>query len=460
MECTPACQAGGRGFKSRQVRGRIAQLVERAPEKREVVGSMPTPTTRESPSSEGLLFAPPPSTTTPAADCRMRLLLVAPSRSYRVGDFLDAARAVGCEVVVAIDAVSAIPDSFIPVSFDEPAAAAARLVALVGGVDGVVGTDGAAVAVAAETARLLGLSTNPAGAMMAAGNKYLQRRAAVAAGVPQPVFALFEGTDLPPWSTFPAVVKPLDRSASQGVVRVDSSVELLRAVHTVRTIVGERSPLVVEAFVPGIEVAVEGVLRGGRLEVVAVFDKPDTPQGPTFPETLLVSPARLAPEASERVVDVAQGAVAATGLVEGPVHVECKVDGDKVWFLELAARTIGGLCSRALDRGGMSLEELVVRHALALPRPPPTSDGTASGVLMLPVHRSGQVNAVSGVESARAVDAVTDVVMTVGAGQDVLALPAGDRYLGFVFARARKADEVEAALRTAWANIDVVISAL
>ncbi|MGI8753643.1 MAG: ATP-grasp domain-containing protein [Acidimicrobiales bacterium] len=387
----------------------------------------------------------------------MRLLLVAPSRSYRVGDFLDAARAVGCEVVVAVDAVSAIPDSFISVSFDEPAAAATQLVALVGGVDAVVGTDGPAVAVAAETARLLGLSTNPAGAMMVASNKHLQRQAAGAAGVPQPVFSLVEGTDLPPWSTFPAVVKPLDRSASQGVVRVDSSVELPRAVHTVRTIVGERSPLVVEAFVPGIEVAVEGVLRGGRLEVVAVFDKPDTPPGPTFPETLLVSPARLSPGASERVVDVARCAAAATGLVEGPVHVECKVDGDQVWFLELAARTIGGLCGRALDRGGLSLEELVIRHALGLPSPP-TPDVTACGVLMLPVHRSGRVEAVGGVESARVVAGVTGVVMTVGAGQDVLALPAGDRYLGFVFARARTADEVEAALRTAWANIEVVIS--
>lgn len=393
----------------------------------------------------------------------MRLLLVAPSGSYRVGAFLDAARAVGCDVTVAIDAVSAIPDSFVSVSFDDPVAAAARLAALVGGVggvDGVVGTDGAAVAVAAEAARLLGISANPADAMGAAGNKYLQRQAGEAAGVPQPAFALIEGTHLPTWSTFPAVVKPLDRSASQGVVRVDSPVQMTQAVGAVGAIVGPGLPLLVEAFVPGVEVAVEGLVRGGRLEVLAVFDKPDTPQGPTFPETLLVSPARLGSDALDRVVEVAQRAVAATGLVEGPVHVECKVDGDEVWFLEIAARTIGGLCGRAVEHGGVTLEEVVIRHALGQAVPTPTSEATARGVLMLPVHRSGRVAAVGGVEAARARKGVTDVVMTVGAGEDVVALPAGDRYLGFVFAQAATADEVEAALRAAWASVEIDITAL
>ncbi len=390
----------------------------------------------------------------------MRLLLVTPSRSYRVGDFLAAARAVGCEVTVAIDALAAIPDSFVYVSFDDPFAAAARLAAVVGGVDGVVGIDGAAVAVAAETARLLGLSANSADAVAAAGNKYRQRRAGEAAGVPQPAFALIDGPHLPSWSTFPAIVKPLDRSASQGVVRVDSPVQMTHALGAVRAIVGQGSPLLVEAFVPGVEVSVEGLVRDGRLEVLAVFDKPDNPQGPTFPETLLVCPARLGSEALDRVVEVAQRAITATGLVEGPVHVECKVDGDEVWFLEVAARTIGGLCGRALNRGGVSLEEVVIRHALRQAVPTPTPEATATGVLMLPVHRSGRVIAVRGVEWARAVKGVTDVVMTVGVGEDVDALPAGDRYLGFVFARAASADEVEAVLRAAWASVEVDITAL
>ncbi|MGI8756457.1 MAG: ATP-grasp domain-containing protein [Acidimicrobiales bacterium] len=389
----------------------------------------------------------------------MRLLLVTPSRSYRTGDFLDAARAMGCEVTVAADVAPAVPGASVHVSFDDPAAAAERLVALVGDVDGVVGTDGSAVDVAAATARLLGLPTNSSDALLAAGNKHLQRLAAAAAGVSQPAFALIDRVDRLSWSTFPAVVKPLDRSASQGVIRVDSPVELDQAIRTVRQIVGHRSTLLVETFVAGTEVAVEGLLRGGRLEVLAVFDKPDTPQGPTFPETLLVSPARLEPGALNQVVDVVESAVASVGLMEGPVHVECKVDGTDVWFLELAARTIGGLCSRALDHGGVSLEELVIRHALRLPLPLLAAGGPATGVLMLPVTESGQVASVRGVDAARAVQRVTDVVMSVGSGQHVVALPAGDRYLGFVFARAQTADEVEGALRFAWASIVVEVTA-
>jgi len=389
----------------------------------------------------------------------VRLLLVTPSGSYRVADFLEAARAMGCEVLVASNAVSVIPSAFTRVSFDDPVAAAKRLLGEVGVVDGVVGTDGSAVAVAAEVARLLDLSSNPAGALVAAESKYLQRRAAEAAGVSQPAFALISGEAMPAWSTFPAVVKPMDRSASQGVVRVDSPNQLHEAVTAVRAIIGRHAPLLVEAFVPGAEVAVEGLVRGGRLIVLAVFDKPDNPQGPTFPETLLVSPARLAPQALSRLTEAAQRAVAAVGLVEGPVHVECKVDDVDVWFLELAARTIGGLCSRALNRGGMSLEELVIRHALGLPTPPRTPDAAATGVLMLPVDETGWLDAVGGVDAARAVDGVTDVVISVGAGERVVALPAGDRYLGFVFARAGTADQVEAALRAAWASIKIEITA-
>jgi biotin carboxylase len=387
----------------------------------------------------------------------VRLLLVSPSGSYRVAAFLDAAEAVGAEVVVATDVVSAIPGSSVYAPFDDPDAAARQLVDQAGPVDGVVGTDGAAVAVAAAVGRRLGLIANPVSAIAAAGDKWAQRCAAATAGVPQPECGLVTGDDGDGWTAFPAVVKPLDRSASQGVVRVDDAGAMGEAVRRVREIVEVGAPLVVERYVPGFEVAVEGLVSAGRLEVLAVFDKPDTPEGPTFPETLLISPARLAPEVAARVVDVATSAVAAVGLVEGPVHVECKVDGDDVWFLELAARTIGGLCSQALDLGGVSLEELVVRHALGLPVPARGPSG-ATGVLMLPVERSGRLVAVRGVEQARAVDGVTGVTISIGAGQEVLALPAGDRYLGFVFARAATADVVELALRRAWAALDVEIT--
>ncbi|HZA00003.1 MAG TPA: ATP-grasp domain-containing protein [Acidimicrobiales bacterium] len=388
----------------------------------------------------------------------MRLLLVSPSGSYRTAAFLDAAGALGCEVAVATDEPSAIPKASLHVPFHDPDAAAERLVSVVDAMDGVVGTDGDAVAVAAAFGRRVGLASTSPAAVAAAGDKAAQRTGVGAAGVPQPEFAVVAGDDAAAWSTFPAVVKPLDRSASQGVLRVDGAAELAGALRTVRGIVGKRAPLLVESFLPGVEVIVEGLVRAGRMDVLATFDKPDTPEGPTFPETLLVSPARLGDAVTARVVDVARRAVAAVGLNEGPVHVECKAAGEEVWFLELAARTIGGLCARALDDGGVSLEELVVRHALGLPLPPRRQTG-ATGVLMLPVGRSGRLAAVRGVDSARAVEGVTGVIISIGPGQEVAALPAGDRYLGFVFARAATPDAVESALRQAWAALEVDITA-
>lgn len=391
-------------------------------------------------------------------NCVVRLLLLAPRGSYRIGAFLTAAESLGYEVVVASDAASAIPGSVMAVPFDDPEAAARLLVGALGIVDGVVGTDGNAVAVAAAFARRLGRSTNSAASLTAAGQKHLQRFAAAAAGVIQPEFRLVVGADTEGWSDFPAVVKPVDRSASQGVLRADSRIELFKAIERVRNLVGREAPVLVEQFVPGIEVAVEGLLRSGNLDVVAIFDKPDTPTGPTFPETLLVSPARLDAETIEHVVQVAERVVAAIGLVEGPVHVECKVDGPEVWFLEVAARTIGGLCSRSLNHGGVSLEELVIRHAIGIPLPARDQNG-ATGVLMLPAPTAGRVTAVRGVDAARAVEGVTEVVVSVGVGEMVLPLPEGDRYAGFVFARADLADDVEAALRRAWARLEIEVTA-
>lgn len=388
----------------------------------------------------------------------MRLLLVAPSTSYRVGAFLDAAEAMGCEVVVATDAPSAIPGSSLTAVFDDDDGerAAADLLAVAGPLDAVVGTDGTALAVAAAVARRLGLPANSPEAMAAAADKLLQRRAADHAGVPQPRFATLDGDG--DWSSFPAVVKPADRTASQGVLRVDSTAALVEARAAVATI-APGSALLVESFVGGTEVAVEGLVHDGRLEVLAVFDKPDTPHGPTFPETLLVAPARLDPMAEARLLAVAQAAVSAVGLVTGPVHVEAKVDGVDVWFLELAARTIGGRCSRSLDRGGVSLERRVLAQALGLPSPSVEAAPSATGVVMLPVPISGRVTSVRGLEAAQAVAGVTEVSMSVRPGQPVTALPAGGQYLGFVFARADTADEVEAALRAAWAALEIDITA-
>ncbi|MFQ5427061.1 MAG: ATP-grasp domain-containing protein, partial [Gaiellales bacterium] len=207
------------------------------------------------------------------------------------------------------------------------------------------------------------------------------------------------------------------------------------------------------------EVAVEGMLRAGRLEVVAVFDKPDPLEGPYFEETIFVTPSRLPPDTLATVGDLTAAAVAALGLVEGPIHAELRVDGGRAWLLELAARSIGGLCARSLRFGlGVSFEELILRRALGLPLDGLRREEAASGVMMLPIPRAGVLRQVDGQDEALAVAGVTGLELSIATGKPVRPLPEGDRYLGFLFASAETPDGVEQALRAAHSRLDIVIA--
>jgi biotin carboxylase len=265
---------------------------------------------------------------------------------------------------------------------------------------------------------------------------------------------------------YPVVLKPLSMSASRGVIRADDAGEARAAAERIRRILAvaghnPNEPILIEQYAPGIELAVEGVLRGGELEVLAFFDKPDPLEGPFFEETLFITPSRLHPEMLEEVERVAARAVRAMGLQEGPVHAELRVDGDRVVFLEAAARSIGGLCGRSLRFGllGTPLEVVLLRHALGRPLRKTRREDPASGVMMLPIPRAGILCAVHGTERALEVPGITEVDITIPPGRRVWPLPEADRYLGFLFARAPTPEEVERALRQGFACLDVVIDA-
>jgi len=224
--------------------------------------------------------------------------------------------------------------------------------------------------------------------------------------------------------------------------------------------------VLVEEFVPGAEVAVEGLLRDGRLTVLAIFDKPDPLDGPFFEETLYVTPSRHPSGAQSALLDATAHAAAALGLREGPIHAELRLAPSGPRVIEVAARSIGGLCARTLrlGLGGASLEELVLRHALAMDlRAQLDGAGVqvargASGVLMLPTPRAGVLQAVRGVEAARAVPLVEDVAITARPGEVLTPLPEGASYPGFVFARGDEPAAVEAALRDAGRAIEFAIA--
>ena len=313
-----------------------------------------------------------------------RVLLLVPARTYRAADFILAAERMRLDLVVASD--GALPlggRPVIPVSPADPEASARRILARAGSVDAVVAADTPMLVLAATVAARMGLPHNPADAVRAATDKAAQRRRWAAAGVPQPSFRLVPAGDCIRQAAeavgFPCVVKAVSLSASQGVLRADDPAAAVLAARRIRQVLheAERSadePLLIEEYLPGPELSIDGVLTAGDLTVTAVFDKPGMPDGPTFEETLLVSPSRLAEGTLAAAVRTAADAARSLGLSTGPVHAELRICDRGPAMLELAPRSIGGLCSRALSfPGGASLEEIILANALGLPVPAATA---------------------------------------------------------------------------------------
>lgn len=402
-----------------------------------------------------------------------RVLFLLPSGTYKAPDFIDAARRLGVEVVVASETEQTLADAMgdraLVVDLSDPARSAGAITALDGRrpLDAVIAVDDQGLLIAARAARELGLPANDPEAVARTRNKAAMRAALAGAEVFQPAFRVV-GRDADVVAAaeelgWPVVIKPVSLSASRGVIRADSPAEAGAAGVRIRAILDEDGrddePLLVERYVSGQEAAVEGLLRGGQLEILAVFDKPDPLVGPYFEETIYVTPSRLPAQVQAEIARSVADAAAALGLAEGPVHAELRIDpGGQPWIIELAARTIGGLCARTLRfAAGVTLEELVLRHALGLPIDP-RRERPAAGVMMLPIPRAGRLVAVHGQDEALAVDHITALEISIPPGGKVQPLPEGARYLGFLFARASTPAEVEEALRAAHAHLDIEIA--
>jgi biotin carboxylase len=398
-----------------------------------------------------------------------RVLLLVPAHTYRAADFLIAAGRMRLDLVIASDGALPLGDRpVIPVSPADPETSTRRILARAGPVDAVVAADTPMLVLAATVAARMGLPHNPVDAVRAATDKAAQRQRWAAAGVPQPSFRIVPAGARVRQAAeavgFPCVVKAVSLSASQGVLLADDPAAAVQAGHRIRQILpsAERpasEPLLVEEYLPGPELSIDGVLAAGDLTVTAVFDKPAVPDGPTFEETLLVSPSRLTAETLAAAVGAAAAAARALGLTAGPVHAELRVGARGPAMLELAARSIGGLCSRALRfPGGASLEEIVLANALGRPiRPASAGPVRPCGVFMLPVPRAGTLRAVEGRAAALAVPGITGLTITIPLGRRVLPLPDGDRYLGFIFAEGDSGPEVEHALTAASERLRVII---
>ena len=404
-----------------------------------------------------------------------RLLILASKLGYQTRSFAEAAKALGVDVVFASDRCHQLEDPWsdgaIALRFDQPEEAARRIVqqSLVRPVDGIIALGDRATTTAAYAAGALGITYNSPQAVENCRSKLRQREILRDAGLPVPGFFSFrldkKLEKVLSRVQFPCVVKPLRLAASQGVIRANNPEEFQAAVGRIATLLKspeiqvtheeELDRLLVERYIPGGEVAVEGLLTRGNLRILGIFDKPDPLEGPYFEETIYVTPSRLPDEIYERVIDCAAATVRALGLTHGPVHAEFRVNEQGPWVIEAAPRPIGGLCSRALRFGPNRtlLEEILVRHALGMPGSDLGREDGASGVMMIPVPKSGVLERVEGEAQARATLGIEDVQITARLHDFIAAWPEGSSYLGFIFARGKSPDEVEAALRLAHSNL-------
>lgn len=398
------------------------------------------------------------------------LLLLASTKGYETRLFIEAARNLGIPVALGTDRCGSLDnpwnDQAIPLRFEEPEASARSIVSFAQEqpVRAIAPLGDQAVRTAALACRELGLPHNPPEAAEAARDKYKARQRLKAAGVVVPLFARFSLEDDPQRCAqqvgYPCVLKPLSLSASQGVIRADTPGQFLLAFERIRALLQrpevqvhkEESTdwLLAEEFIPGREVAVEGLLDRGRLRVLALFDKPDPLDGPFFEETIYVTPSREDAGTQAAIVTEVERAAAALDLFHGPIHAELRLSADGPRIVEVAARAIGGLCSRVLRfRTGLSLPELILAHACGLPIEPATPDDQAAGVMMIPIATGGIYQGVDGLVAALQVPGIEDITITAKEDHPILPRPEGASYLGFIFARGAATDEVERALRAA-----------
>lgn len=408
-----------------------------------------------------------------------RILFLIPTSSYRAKAFMEAAEKLNVEITVGSDQHQVLsegtPDKSILLDFTDPETSTTRIAqfAKTHPLKAVIPTDDETTLLAAMASKVLALPHNPAVSVAATRNKYYFREVVSAAGLPSIRYQLFTFDEspkaTPPLTGFPCVLKPLSLSASRGVIRADDFPAFVKAFHRIVAILKqpdaiargkeEATQILVEEFIPGKEAVLEGILIGGRLKTLALFDKPDPLEGPYFEETLYVTPSRLPSMIQDQIHKTATRLLEIFGLREGPIHAEFRINEKGVFPLEMAVRSIGGHCSQALRfEMGLALEEIILRHAVGIAVASCEREKSASGVMMIPIPAAGILKEVRGLKEAASVPCVEEIEISIKVGQPVVPLPEGSKYLGFIFARHPTPEGVEKALREAHCRLTFVIT--
>ncbi|MFQ5675169.1 MAG: ATP-grasp domain-containing protein [bacterium] len=404
-----------------------------------------------------------------------RILFLMPSQTYRASAFLSAAQKLHLDVVVGSEKRQALevftPDKTITLNFHDPQESVASIVKFAQGhpLDAIIPVDETTAVIASMASKALSLPHNLPEAVIASREKQRMRSILAKSGLPSPgnrIFSIHDNpADLSSEVDYPAVLKPLFLSSGRGVIRVNNSIEFIAAFRRIVAILSDlevasqdtdlSQKIMLEDFVAGDEVAVEGIFTRGQLKILAIFDKPDPLDGPFFEETIYVTPSRQPERTRNEMAKTILKASRAMGIRHGAVHAELRINREGIWLIEIAARSIGGLCAKTLRfDGDVSLEELILRHAIGENIDNLERETSAAGVMMIPIPKAGTLQAIYGLEEARTIQHVEEINITIPISQPVVPLPEGNKYLGFIFARAARPEDVEVALRKSHQVLD------
>ncbi len=405
-----------------------------------------------------------------------RVMLLLSPATYRANAFIAAAQRLHLETVSVIDLPRELAEHYearLAVDFNNPNASVEKIIELVAEtpVDAILSVDDSATELAALANARLGLPNNSPDSATAARDKHVMRTMLKAGGAPCPFFELYpadiDPADVAEAIAYPCVIKPRRLSGSRGVIRGNNPQEFVIAFERVKRMLLsdgfelEKSSLLVEEFLPGVEVALEGLLTNGSLQVLTLFDKPDPLDGPFFEETIYVTPSRLSADVQQAIADATAAGAAALGLQHGPIHAELRINERGPWIIEMAGRSIGGLCSTILEFGsGVGLEEIILRHAVGMNIPTFQRSGSAVGVMMIPIPKAGRLRACRGVEEALQVSGINGIEITAKMNYPIVPLPEGSSYLGFIFAQGTSPEEVEQSIREAHSRLSFQIDTL
>jgi len=415
-------------------------------------------------------------------DSSATVLLLIPSHSYRTSDFMRAASDLDINVIVGIDTefiVKTDQESVIALDFSDPDKAAEAISQFRPeiDIDAILAVDDAGTLIAAKASQILELPHNSVSSVELTRDKYALRTALSVSRLPSPGYKLFDIAQseddlrvIGDSMKYPVVLKPRGLSGSQGIIRADSCIEFTEAFSRIKGILESENSreecaadlltsILVEDYVSGPEFALEGVLNRGDLTVLALFDKPDPLIGPFFEETIYVTPTRYSDDVQVQIISTVQSACRNLGLTHGPVHAEVRLEKNEVFLIDLAGRSIGGLCARTLSFGsGLSLEEIILTHAVGDDINQLNRESLAAGVMMIPIPAAGIFQKVSGVDKAEKINGIESVSIIPTSGDEVIPLPDGNEYLGFIFGKGKNPQTVEKSLREAHDQLDFEIT--